>query len=141
MACFPTTDQRYVTRDAKCDVGAFEFNDSTKVTIKIDPNAKLDASGRAVLTGSVTCTRNDVINVALELHQDQKVGKKTVDVHAASTMSPIGCGPVPHPWEVPMGLSEGAWQSGSARATGVTFGTAEWIAPASVAVPVKIARR
>ena len=37
--------------------------------------------------------------------------------------------------------TEGAWQSGSARATGVTFGTAEWIAPASVVVPVKIARR
>ena len=141
VGCFPTTDQRYVTRDAKCDVGAFEFNDSTKVTIKIDPTAKLDASGRAVLTGSVTCTRDDVINVALELHQDQKVGKKTVDVHAASTMAPIGCGPIAHPWEVPMTLSEGAWQTGSARTTGVTFGTAAWIAPASVAVPVKIARR
>jgi hypothetical protein len=141
VGCFPATDQRYVTRDAKCDVGAFEFNDSTKVTIKIDPSAKLDALGRAVMTGSVTCSRNDVINVAFELHQDQKVGKKTVDVHAAGSQAPIGCGPVAHPWEVPMTLSEGVWQTGTAKATGVTFGTATWIAPASVAVPVKIARR
>jgi hypothetical protein len=29
-------DQRYVARDAKCDVGAFEFSDWTKVTITID---------------------------------------------------------------------------------------------------------
>ena len=142
VGCFPTTDQRYVTRDAKCDVGAFEFNDSTKVTIKIDPNAKIDATtGAVVLTGSVTCTRNDVINVALELHQDQKVGKKTVDVHAASTQAPIGCGPIPHPWEVQMTLTSGTWLTGNARATGVTFGTATWIAPASMAAAVKIGRR
>ena len=37
-------DQRYVKRDAKCDVGAFEFNDFTKVTITIDPNTKVDAA-------------------------------------------------------------------------------------------------
>jgi hypothetical protein len=142
VGCFPTTDQRGVIRDAKCDVGAFEFNDSTKVTIRIDPNAKIDAAtGQVVLTGSVTCTRNDVINVALELHQDQRVGKKTVDVHAAATQAPIGCGPIAHPWEVLMTLSGGTWQTGSARATGVTFGTSDWIIPASVAVPVKISRR
>ena len=44
VGCFPTKDQRYVLRDAKCDVGAFEFNDFTKVTITIDPSTKLDAT-------------------------------------------------------------------------------------------------
>jgi hypothetical protein len=142
VSCFPTTDQRYVTRDAKCDVGAFEFNDSTKVAITINPNVKLDATtGRAVLTGAVTCTRNEVINVALELHQDQKVGKTVVDVHAASSLAPIGCGPIAHEWEVPMTLSEGAWQTGTARATGQTYGLAEWVKPAKVAVSARISRR
>src|SRR4029453_17479309 len=58
---FVTVDQRYVPRDAKCDVGAFEFNDWTKVTITIDPTVRLDAAtGRALLTGTLKCTRENV---------------------------------------------------------------------------------
>jgi hypothetical protein len=50
--CSQTTDQRYVARDAKCDVGAFEFNDLTKVTITIDPTVRLDTGlGYGLLTG------------------------------------------------------------------------------------------
>ena len=138
VGCFVTVDQRYVPRDAKCDVGAFEFNDFTKVTITIDPAVRLDpATGRALLTGTVKCTHNETFALALELHQDQKVGKNVVDVHAAST-TPVACGTTAQPWASNMTLTSGAWLAGSARATANTYNTPEWVAPATAAAPVKI---
>ncbi len=138
IGCFPTTDQRYVPRDAKCDVGAFEFNDFTKVTLTIDATTKLDASGRALLTGTLRCTRNDTFRVALELHQDQKVGKNVVDVHAASDI-PVNCTTTAQPWSATMVLTDGqTFQAGAAKATAYTFQTPEWVTPASVASAVRI---
>ena len=138
VACFPTTDQRYVPRDAKCDVGAFEFNDFTKVTIAIDPNVKVDATGRALLTGTIKCTRFDYFRLALELHQDQKVGKEVVDVHSASDI-PIECTPSGGPFRATMALTDGAaFQAGAARATAGTLQTPEWVTPANVASSVKV---
>jgi hypothetical protein len=139
-ACSQTTDQRYVARDAKCDVGAFEFNDLTKVTITIDPTVRLDATtgtGYALLTGTMKCTRDETIPLALELHQDQKVGKTIVDVHAAATTQ-VACSPTTTTWARKMFLSEGAWQAGAARATANTYNTAEWVAPASASGAVKL---
>ena len=136
--CSQTTDQRYVARDAKCDVGAFEFNDLTKVTITIDPTVRLDtAVGYALLTGTMKCTRDETIPLALELHQDQKVGKTVVDVHAAATTQ-VACSPTTTTWGRKMFLSEGAWQAGAARATATTYNTAEWVAPAAVSGAVKL---
>jgi len=137
--CSQTTDQRYVTRDAKCDVGAFEFNDFTKVTITIDANVRLDDSRTfALLTGTMKCTRDETIPLALEMHQDQRVGKTVVDVHAAATTQ-VACSPTTTTWARKMFLTEGAWQTGAARATANTFNTAEWVAPAGAAGAVKIA--
>jgi hypothetical protein len=137
--CWQETDQRYVTRDAKCDVGAFEFNDWTKVTITIDPSVKVDAAtGRAALSGTIKCTRYEYFRLALELHQDQKVGKTVVDIHSASDI-PIECTSSGVPWKATMGLSDGeAFQAGAAKATAQTFQTPEWVAPAGVASAVKI---
>jgi hypothetical protein len=133
------TDQRYVPRDAKCDVGAFEFNDWTKVTLTIDPNVKVDAvNGRAVMTGTVTCTRPETFQLSLELHQQQKVGKQTVDVHAAA-LPTVNCSTTPTTWTSKMILTDGAWQSGAAQATAQTYQTPEWVTPASAAGAVKIA--
>ena len=141
FACAQATDQRYVARDAKCDVGAFEFNDSTKVTIAIDPTVKMDAARKAVLTGTVTCTRDDAFRLSVELHQDQKVGKQVVDVHAAGDV-PVTCGTTPKAWSAALGLAAGeAFQLGAARATAATFQTPEWVAPATAAAAVKIASR
>ena len=139
---FVTTDQRYVPRDAKCDVGAFEFNDFTKVTITIDPTARFDATyGYALLTGTMKCTRDDVIPLALELHQDQKMGKDIVDVHSAATTQ-VWCNTTGTTWARKMFLAPGeAWQTGAARATANTFNTPEWVTPAGVASGVKISRR
>jgi hypothetical protein len=136
--CTWEIDQRHVNRDAKCDVGAFEFNDWTKVTIAIDPTVKVDAAGKAVLTGTLTCTRADAFRLALELHQDQKVGKQVVDVHSANDV-PVSCGPTAKPWSATMGLIPGeTFQTGAARATAATFQTPEWVTPASAAGAVKI---
>ncbi len=132
-------DQRYVPRDVKCDVGAFEFNDWTKVTITIDPNVKVDAAnGRALMTGTVTCSREETFKLALELHQEQKVGKQVVDVHAAAAPT-VSCGTTPRTWAQKMILTEGAWQNGSAQATAQTYEAPEWVAAASAAGAVKIA--
>ena len=138
VACFPQTDQRYVVRDAKCDIGAFEFDDFTKVTITIDPAVRVDVTGKAVLTGTLTCTRNDSFRLALELHQEQKVNGNVVDVHSASDL-PLSCTTTAKPWSVTMGLTPGeAFRPGAARATAATFQTPEWVAPASAAGAVKI---
>jgi len=140
VACFPTVDQRYVPRDAKCDVGAFEFNDFTKVTITIDASTKVSATtGKALLTGTIKCTHNEAFRLALELHQDQKVNGQVVDVHSATDI-PVACGTSPTAWSASMGLAPGeAFKGGAARAIANTFSTPEWVTPASAAGAVKIA--
>jgi hypothetical protein len=136
--CTYPHDQRYSPRDVKCDAGSFEFNDSTKVTLTIDPAVKLDATGAGVLTGTITCTRAETMRLGLELHQPQKVGKQVVDIHAANDI-PVTCGTTPKAWTASMGLSAGeTFKSGDANATAMTFQTPEWVKPASVAGVVKI---
>jgi hypothetical protein len=136
--CSVDVDQRYVKRDAKCDVGAFEFTDFTKVSITFDPNVKVDAAtGRGLLTGTITCSRNETLKLALELHQEQKVGKQVVDVHAAATPE-VTCGPTAKSWAEKMVLTDGAWQNGAAKATAQTYQVPEWVTPASAASSVKI---
>jgi len=136
--CSVTTDQRYVPRDAKCDLGAFEFTDFTTVTLTIDNNTKVDASGRALLTGTLRCTREETFRLALELHQDQKVGDDIVDVHSASDI-PVTCRTTPKSWSAAMVLTNGeTYQAGAARATAATFQTPEWVTPTNVANGVKI---
>jgi hypothetical protein len=83
------------------------------------------------------CTRDETIPLALELHQDQKVGKVVVDVHAAATTQ-VACSPTTTTWARKMFLSQGAWQAGAARATATTYNTAEWVAPAAVSGAVKL---
>ena len=136
--CTYDHDQRYSPRDVKCDAGSFEFNDSTKVTLTIDPAVKLDATGKGVLMGTITCTRADTMRLALELHQAQKLGKQVVDIHSANDI-PVACGTTPKAWTASMGLAAGeAFKSGDASATAMTFQTPEWVKPASVAGAVKI---
>ena len=139
VACVQTTDQRYVPRDARCDVGAFEFNDFTKITLTIDQSVKFNTTTKkALITGTIKCTRNETFRLALELHQNQKINGQVVDVHSASDI-PATCTTSAQPWSASMALTPGqAFQNGAAQATAVTFQTAEWVAPASVASAVKI---
>ena len=100
---------------------------------------KLDAAtGQALLSGTIKCTRNDYVSLALELHQDQKVGKQVVDIHSADVL-PLECTPSGGSWSTHMPLAAGeAFQAGAARATAVTFQAGEWVTPASVASPIKM---
>jgi len=137
---FAYEDQRHIKRDAKCDVGAFEFNDFTKVTITIDPTARLDATtgtGYALLTGTMKCTREETIPLRLELRQEQRVGKEVVNVHTTATTQ-VACSPTTTTWARKMFLTSGAWQAGAAQATATTIYTPDWVAPASVSSGVKI---
>ena len=136
--CNGSYDQRYVKRDATCDVGAFEFNDFTQVTITIDPTARLDTgAGYALLTGTVKCTRDDTIPLGLELRQEQKVGKNVVNVHTTGTTR-VACSPTTTTWARKMFLTSGAWQAGAAQATAKTIDAPEWVAQASVSGGVRL---
>jgi hypothetical protein len=136
--CTVSVDQRYAPRDSKCDIGAFEFMDFTTVTITIDPTAGINQnSGWATLTGTVKCSRAESFKLALELHQDQRVGKTTTDVHAAST-EPVLCGTTPRPWSASMVLTDGEFLAGSAKAMAVTFEAQPWVAFASTVGSVKL---
>ena len=136
--CSYDTDARYIYRDTKCDPGAYEF-DRTKVTLTIDQSTKFNTTTKkALLTGTIKCTRNEAFRLALELHQDQKVNGQVVDVHSASDI-PVTCTTSPTAWSASMALAAGeVFQQGAARATAVTFQTPEWVAPANAAGAVKI---
>jgi len=143
-SCNVTVDQRYVPRDASCDLGAFEFTDFTSVNLTIDGNTKVDATaGRATLTGSIRCTRAGTFRLALELHQDQTVNGQVADVHSASDI-PVSCTTTPKSWIATMVLANGeTYQAGAARASAATFQTPQWVTPASAtsAVKISIARK
>ena len=137
-ACSVTADQRYFPRDAQCDVGAFEFADFTTVEIAIDPTTIIKSStGWAVLTGTVTCSRNETFELSLELAQEQKKGSG--EVHAASTV-PVQCTTTPRMWSASMVLTDGAFQVGTAAATAYTLNAEKWVAPASASGAVKLFR-
>jgi hypothetical protein len=90
-----------------------------------------------LLTGTITCSRDETFRLALELHQDQKVGRQVIDVHAAAAPQ-VTCGTTPTAWAQKMILTEGAWLNGSARATAQTYEAPEWVAQASAAGAVKV---
>jgi Right handed beta helix region len=139
-SCSVQVDQRYAARDAQCDLGAYEFVDFTQVTITIDPSSAVNqGNGWATLTGTVKCSRSETFSLALELHQQQRAGKETTDVHAAAT-EPIACTTIVRPWSASMVLTDGSFQSGNATATAQTFDAEPWVAPAAAGASVKLYR-
>ena len=137
--CSVTVDQRYMARDTKCDLGAFEFADFTTVTITIDPTSIVKTSGWAVVTGMVTCSRAESFDLGVELRQTQKVGKDAVDVSATSTV-PFQCSTTARPFSASMVLANGVFQIGTAQATVRTVDAEAWVTPASVTGAVKLFR-
>ena len=139
-SCTVQVDQRYAARDAQCDLGAYEFADFTAVTLTVDPTSIVKPAGWAVLTGTITCSRSESFKLALELHQEQKAGRGTTPVHAASTL-PVNCDTTVRPWSASMYVTDGAFQVGSANATAQTLEAEPWIAPASVSGQVRLFNR
>ena len=137
-SCSVMVDQRYAPRDTKCDIGAFEFAEFTTVAVTIDAGVSVNQSnGSAVLTGTVRCSRNQALSLAVQLAQQQKSGKNTTTVDAANTI-PVECSTTPRPWIAPMALTSGAFQAGSATAKAQTLSTQPWVTPASATSTVKL---
>ena len=140
-ACSVSVDQRYFPRDAKCDLGAFEFADFTTVNVTIDSNALIkQATGAAVLTGTIRCSRAESFKLAVLLTQEQKSGKTSTKVHAHSDV-PVECSTTARTFSASMMLSEGAFENGSAAAEVHTLGAEPWITPASATGTVRMFRR
>ena len=126
-------------RDAKCDAGAFEFTDFTTVTLTVDPNASVGASGSAVVTGTVKCSRDgDQFGVVVELQQQK--GGKTPSVVQGDGGLGITCTTSPQPWSIAVVPSAGVFDAGNAAATARTNDTAGWITRTSTSRTVKLIR-
>jgi hypothetical protein len=136
--CTLTVDQRYVARDAQCDLGAVEFTDRTSVTLTVDASAAVDqGNGWAVVTGTITCSRAETFDLAVELRQVQKVGRETTNAYAAATV-PINCAAGVRPWSASMYATEGTFRIGAAQATAMTTDAPAWVAPATTTAEMKL---
>ena len=140
-SCSVAIDQRYVARDAQCDLGAFEFIDHTVVDIGISSSGTVEQkNGWAVVTGTVTCSRNETFDLYVELHQTQKrPGHNAVDIHGVST-TPISCTTSVQPWTIALVTTDGPFESGSATATAATLHAQPWVAPANMSRTIKLIR-
>ncbi|MDF1503275.1 right-handed parallel beta-helix repeat-containing protein [Roseisolibacter sp. H3M3-2] len=137
-ACSVAVDQRYVQRDAACDLGAYEFTDPTSVTLTVDPGVAVSqANGWATVTGTIRCSRAESFDVAVQLSQEQKAGRSTATVHAARTV-PVACSTTARPWSASMVLTDGAFSNGGAVVAAQTLGAAPWVTPATAGGTVKL---
>ena len=138
--CSVTVDQRYVSRDAACDIGAYEFNDWTNVTLAIDPNATTAKNGGpAIVKGTVACNKSETEaqTLRVDLSQVQKVGKTTTTVQGSIDV-PFTCSTTAKTWSVVVFPTTGGFASGDATATVKTVNTPKWYTPSSTTSPVKV---
>jgi len=135
-------DQRYVTRDAKCDIGAFEFTDFTVVTITIDASVNVDGTtGAALVTGTVRCTRAGALPLGVQLNQTQKTGKTTTTVVRGNGTATVSCATTAQPWSISAAPWSGTFQNGNAAEAAFTNNAPVWVTPVSVDKTVKLIRR
>lgn len=138
--CTVTVDQRYRSRDAQCDIGAFEFTDPTAVTITIDPSATVDVvSGDARVTGTVKCSRNgDQFGVRVDLQQ-QKSDNAPSPVRGAGVAS-VACTTSAQPWSALVVPAAGAFKAGAAAATAATHQAPSWVTPSTTSRSITLHR-
>jgi hypothetical protein len=130
-SCSETTDGRGFPRDAKCDLGAFEFANHTVITLGIGANVAVStANGWATVTGTITCTRAEAFDLAVNLVQAAKSGRSTTTVSAAGTV-PVTCDTTPRPFSVALAPATGAFQAGSGTVAVSTANTPGWATPAT----------
>jgi hypothetical protein len=141
VSCSVTVDQRYVSRGTSCDIGALEFTDFTVVTLTIDANAATATpNGSATVTGTVKCSRSgDELGVAVDLQQQQKVGKTTTVVRGAGSAD-VTCTTVAQPWSAVVTPTTGGFVAGSASAAASTNDVPAWVTPSSASRTVKLVR-
>lgn len=142
LGCMVTVDQRYVPRDAICDIGAFEFTDLTTVTLTVDASAVTDASiGLTTVTGTVSCSRaGDQFELVVDLEQTQKGGKTPKVVRGTGSVA-ITCSTTAQPWSASVAaLNGGVFATGQASAAARTNNTPVWVTPATTARMIKLVR-
>jgi hypothetical protein len=140
--CDLAVDQRYFPRDARCDIGAFEFPSTpTTITLTIDPQGHVDpGTGSAVVTGTVQCSRDETFDLVVGLKQDQRVKRVPVVAEATRTI-PIDCETAPQPWIASLTSSNGlAFENGASLATARTVNTTIGVTPSAVLNEVKLFR-
>jgi hypothetical protein len=134
-SCSVTVDQRYVARDAKCDVGAYEFTDFNTVTLTIDPNVTLYKNQRyVVVKGTAKCTFADANSTGFSVRLQQRTKQVT-------TYASFLCTTTAQPWSVALETGAAGISSGSAVATAATVDTPTWYIPASTSRTVKLSAK
>ena len=135
--CTVTVDERYVPRDANCDLGAYEFKDFTTVTIANNASLTIDPTTGAVLAaGSVTCSNNETFDLAVEVTQEQKAGRPPVKAAGKVTAT---CSTSAQSWAIALAPASGEFAIGNAVVTTKTE-AAPWIISATATTPVKLFR-
>jgi len=135
--CDLTVDQRYASRDARCDIGAFEFQ-FTKVGITINPNASVDPkTGQATVTGTVTCDpREESFNLAIDVKQNQRL-RRVAGIVEGSTTVPVQCGKSSTPWIALVTAATGFVNS-TATVSVQTANTAVGVRPSAASSDVQL---
>ena len=137
--CTVTVDERYVPRDATCDLGAYEFKDFTTVTVTNNASLSVDpTTGWVVAAGSVKCSNDETFDLAVEVSQEQKTGRGSEVVKAAGKVT-VTCSTSVQPWAIALAPASGQFAIGNAVVTTKTD-AGPWIIPATATTPVKLYR-
>jgi hypothetical protein len=136
--CSVKTDERNVARDASCDIGAFEFTDFTTVTVTTNASLSVDPStGWVMAAGSVKCSRDETFDLAVDVKQEQRVGRATGVVQAAGKLA-VNCTTTAQPWGIALAPSSGVFANGSAVVKTQTESSPASMTPSTVSTPVKL---
>jgi hypothetical protein len=139
LNCSVTVDQRYVQREADCDLGAFEFI-FTAITLNVNSGAQVEPkAGTVVMSGTIKCSRGETFDLTVSLKQDQKARRSPTLVQASRTL-PIICETAVQPWIVLLTPPSGqAFENGAAVATAQTVNVAAGVTPATTTKDVQLA--
>ena len=135
-----TVDQRFVARDARCDIGPFEFVFTT-IALTIDPAGHVDPStGAVTLSGTIQCSRDETFNLALVVKQNQKTKRSLVVVDATTAIGVV-CGTTAQPWVAQVTPPAGeVFDSSDAIVVAQTVGIENGVTPTTVSNVEKMIR-
>ena len=139
LACSVAVDQRYVQREADCDLGAFEFIFTT-IALNINSGATVEPkAGTVVMSGTIKCSRGETFDLAISLKQDQKARRTPTLVEARRTL-PIVCETTAQPWIALLTPPSGqAFENGAAVASAETVNIAAGVTAATTSRDVQLA--
>lgn len=138
-SCSVAVDQRYAARDAQCDLGAYEVNEATAVTLTVDGGAVLEGTAMRV-SGTVRCSRNgDSFGIRVQAQQ-QKTDAAPGVVRGTGEAR-VTCTTAAKPWSALVAPTGGAFKTGAAAATAATFDASSWVTPASASQSLSIRKK